>query len=84
MIDNNVTPGCEGPHLNCFPYKWKTYAEFMEEAGVTWQVVCNYSLSYIICSHHRYVVPRCVFDRLSPEHHANKLPAETDNFDDNP
>jgi len=38
VLDNNVTPGCEGPDLDCFPYMWKTYADFMEEAGVTWQV----------------------------------------------
>jgi len=40
VIDNNVTPGCESPNVNCFPYKWKTYAEFLEDAGITWQVVC--------------------------------------------
>ncbi|OCK82157.1 putative non-hemolytic phospholipase C precursor [Lepidopterella palustris CBS 459.81] len=37
-IDNNETPGCEGPHLNCYPSKWKTTPEFYQEAGVTWQV----------------------------------------------
>ncbi|KAJ5161901.1 phosphoesterase family-domain-containing protein [Penicillium capsulatum] len=37
-IDNNETPGCEGPNLNCFPMKWKTIYEFYEEAGVSWHV----------------------------------------------
>jgi hypothetical protein len=39
-IDNNETPGCEAPNINCYPLKWKTYPEFMEDANVTWQVVC--------------------------------------------
>ncbi|KZT35416.1 non-hemolytic phospholipase C precursor [Sistotremastrum suecicum HHB10207 ss-3] len=38
-LDNNETPGCEGTDLNCFPLGWKTYAEFLEDAGVSWQVV---------------------------------------------
>ena len=37
-IDNNETPGCEGSDLNCYPLKWKTTPEFLEDAGVTWQV----------------------------------------------
>ncbi|KAF8588656.1 non-hemolytic phospholipase C precursor [Ramaria rubella] len=37
-IDNNEVPGCEATNLNCFPLLWKTFPEFMEEAGVTWQV----------------------------------------------
>ncbi|GJJ06185.1 hypothetical protein Clacol_000374 [Clathrus columnatus] len=37
-IDNNETPGCEAPNLDCFPLEWKTVPEFLEEAGVTWQV----------------------------------------------
>ncbi|GME23674.1 phospholipase C [Neofusicoccum parvum] len=37
-IDNNETPGCEGPNLNCYPLKWKTAPEVYEEAGVSWQV----------------------------------------------
>lgn len=31
-------PGCERPHLNCYPTTWKTCPEFYEDAGVTWQV----------------------------------------------
>ncbi|KIJ53598.1 hypothetical protein M422DRAFT_241835 [Sphaerobolus stellatus SS14] len=38
VIDNNVTPGCESPDINCYPYAWKTYAEFLEDAGISWQV----------------------------------------------
>ncbi|GJJ08151.1 hypothetical protein Clacol_002359 [Clathrus columnatus] len=37
-IDNNETPGCEAPNLDCYPYSWKTTAEFYEEAGVSWQL----------------------------------------------
>ncbi|KAL1618562.1 hypothetical protein SLS56_010536 [Neofusicoccum ribis] len=37
-IDNNETPGCEGPNLNCYPLKWKTAPEVYDEAGVSWQV----------------------------------------------
>lgn len=37
-IDNNETPGCEGPNLNCYPLKWKTTPEIYSEAGVSWQV----------------------------------------------
>ncbi|OJJ45717.1 hypothetical protein ASPZODRAFT_159969 [Penicilliopsis zonata CBS 506.65] len=37
-IDNNETPGCEMPHVSCYPLKWKTIFEFYEEAGVSWQV----------------------------------------------
>lgn len=33
-----IFPGCEEPHLNCFPFTWKTFPEYLEEAGVTWQV----------------------------------------------
>ncbi|GJJ10990.1 hypothetical protein Clacol_005219 [Clathrus columnatus] len=41
VLDNNVTPGCEGTNLDCFPYFWPTYAEFLEKAGVSWQVDIN-------------------------------------------
>lgn len=44
VIDNNVTPGCESPNLDCFPYAWKTYAEFLEDAGVSWQVVSQFEI----------------------------------------
>jgi phospholipase C len=37
-IDNNETPGCEGDHLNCYPLKWKTVPEYLQDAGVSWQV----------------------------------------------
>ncbi|KAG5929223.1 hypothetical protein E4U53_002493 [Claviceps sorghi] len=38
IIDNSATPGCEAPGLNCFPFVWKTFPEYLEEAGVSWQV----------------------------------------------
>ncbi|KAF8479385.1 non-hemolytic phospholipase C precursor [Gautieria morchelliformis] len=37
-VDNNETPGCDAPDISCFPMKWKTFAEFLEDANVTWQV----------------------------------------------
>ncbi|KAI9694910.1 MAG: hypothetical protein M1822_000526 [Bathelium mastoideum] len=37
-IDNSETPGCELPGTNCYPLSWKTYAEYLQDAGVTWQV----------------------------------------------
>lgn len=39
-IDNNETPGCESNRtdLNCYPLKWKTFAEYWEDAGVSWQL----------------------------------------------
>ena len=40
-IDNNETPGCEGPDISCYPYNWKTFAEFLEDAGVSWQLVSH-------------------------------------------
>ena len=30
--------GCEAPHFNCFPFTWKTFPEYLEEAGISWQV----------------------------------------------
>lgn len=39
VLDNNGTPGCEvGPGLGCYPFSWKTFPEYLEEAGVSWQV----------------------------------------------
>ncbi|KAG9664115.1 phosphoesterase-domain-containing protein, partial [Aureobasidium melanogenum] len=38
VIDNNETPGCEGPDLNCYPTTWKTVPEYYQDAGVSWQV----------------------------------------------
>ncbi|KAI9695152.1 MAG: hypothetical protein M1820_008858 [Bogoriella megaspora] len=37
-IDNSDTPGCELPNTNCYPFSWKTYAEYLQDAGITWQV----------------------------------------------
>ncbi|EKG22523.1 Phosphoesterase [Macrophomina phaseolina MS6] len=37
-IDNNESPGCEGPNLNCYPLSWTTAPEIYEKAGVSWQV----------------------------------------------
>lgn len=41
--DNYETPGCESevggsPKVNCYPLKWKTFPEYMQDAGVDWQV----------------------------------------------
>ncbi len=39
VLDNNGTPGCEvNGNQGCFPFSWKTYAEYLEDAGVSWQV----------------------------------------------
>ncbi|KJZ74707.1 hypothetical protein HIM_05824 [Hirsutella minnesotensis 3608] len=38
IIDNSATPGCEAPGINCFPFVWKTFPEYLEQAGITWQV----------------------------------------------
>jgi phospholipase C len=38
-VDNNENPGCDSPNVSCFPLKWKTVPEFLEEANVSWQVV---------------------------------------------
>ncbi|KAG6108540.1 hypothetical protein E4U31_007673 [Claviceps sp. LM219 group G6] len=38
IIDNSATPGCEAPGLNCFPFRWKSFPEYLEEAGISWQV----------------------------------------------
>ncbi|RMD42635.1 hypothetical protein DV735_g2485, partial [Chaetothyriales sp. CBS 134920] len=37
-IDNNETPGCEEPGLNCYPLEWTTAPEIYEKQGVSWQV----------------------------------------------
>ncbi|KAF8510409.1 extracellular phospholipase C [Hysterangium stoloniferum] len=37
-VDNNETPGCDSSGVSCFPLKWKTQPEFLEDAGVSWQV----------------------------------------------
>jgi len=37
-IDNSETPGCEGDHLNCYPLKWKTTPEYLQDLNVSWQV----------------------------------------------
>ncbi|OAA36622.1 Phosphoesterase [Metarhizium rileyi] len=38
ILDNSATPGCEAPGLNCFPFVWKTFPEYLEDAGISWQV----------------------------------------------
>lgn len=30
--------GCEKPKLNCYPFTWKTFPEYLQDAGVSWQV----------------------------------------------
>lgn len=50
ILDNNASPGCERPHLNCYPFTWKTLAEYWTDAGVSWQVyqeVSSVSLSFL-------------------------------------
>jgi phospholipase C len=37
--DFDTATGCEvGPNLGCFPFSWKTFPEYLEDAGVSWQV----------------------------------------------
>ncbi|KAJ3479849.1 hypothetical protein NLG97_g8216 [Lecanicillium saksenae] len=38
IVDNAATPGCEQPKINCFPFVWKTWPEYLEDAGISWQV----------------------------------------------
>ncbi|EFX01061.1 non-hemolytic phospholipase c [Grosmannia clavigera kw1407] len=38
ILDNTATPGCEAAHFNCYPFTWKTFPEYLEAAGVSWQV----------------------------------------------
>ncbi|PHH92491.1 hypothetical protein CDD83_7128 [Cordyceps sp. RAO-2017] len=38
IVDNTATPGCEAPGINCFPFVWKTFPEYLEQAGISWQV----------------------------------------------
>ncbi|CDS02082.1 hypothetical protein, partial [Sporisorium scitamineum] len=41
-IDNAETPGCEtasdGSSYSCYPYKWKTLPDYLQQAGISWQV----------------------------------------------
>lgn len=37
-IDNSETPGCEGDNLNCYPLKWKTTPEYLEDVNTSWQI----------------------------------------------
>ncbi|EEP75698.1 conserved hypothetical protein [Uncinocarpus reesii 1704] len=37
-LDNNNTPGCEAPGVNCYPLRWRTVFELYEAAGVSWRV----------------------------------------------
>ena len=40
--DNHFLPGCsrtaEGGPMSCTPMRWKTVPEYMQEAGISWQV----------------------------------------------
>ncbi|KAJ5218926.1 non-hemolytic phospholipase C precursor [Penicillium cinerascens] len=41
MLDNTATPGCDitSPvKANCFPFTWKTFPEYLQDAGVSWQL----------------------------------------------
>ncbi|RLM00063.1 hypothetical protein CFD26_103529 [Aspergillus turcosus] len=41
MLDNTVTPGCDITYpvdANCFPFQWKTFPEYLQDAGISWQV----------------------------------------------
>jgi hypothetical protein len=87
MIDNNGIPGCEAPNLDCFPLKWKTYAEFMEDANVTWQVV-RVLLFLSGCWIHplqKFIVSRSSYQFATYNSIVLTITfAGTDNFDDNP
>lgn len=41
-VDNYESPGCEyasdGTPHSCYPLKWKTVAEYLQDANITWQV----------------------------------------------
>lgn len=41
MIDDTVNYGCDietTPKANCFPFKWTTFPEVLQDAGISWQV----------------------------------------------
>lgn len=38
ILDNNASPGCDYGNVNCFPFTWKTFPEYLEDAGISWQV----------------------------------------------
>ncbi|KAF2103100.1 putative non-hemolytic phospholipase C precursor [Rhizodiscina lignyota] len=39
ILDNNASPGCDiKPNVNCYPFTWKTFPEYLQDAGVTWQL----------------------------------------------
>ncbi|EPE37041.1 non-hemolytic phospholipase C precursor, putative [Glarea lozoyensis ATCC 20868] len=38
ILDNQASPGCKKPRVNCFPFTWKTIPEYWQEAGVDWQL----------------------------------------------
>jgi len=41
VLDNHVTEGCEdfgGGPVTCYPFKWKTVPEYLQESGISWQV----------------------------------------------
>ncbi|SJX66674.1 related to Phospholipase C [Sporisorium reilianum f. sp. reilianum] len=41
-IDNAETAGCEtasdGSSYSCYPYRWRTLPEYLEQVGISWQV----------------------------------------------
>ena len=38
VIVADLYSGCEAPGFNCYPFTWKTFPEYLEEAGISWQV----------------------------------------------
>lgn len=38
ILSNRASPGCDSPGNNCFPFVWKTMPEYLEDAGISWQV----------------------------------------------
>ncbi|CAG8977770.1 hypothetical protein HYALB_00011155 [Hymenoscyphus albidus] len=38
ILDNQASPGCKKPKVNCFPFTWKTIPEYWQDANVTWQL----------------------------------------------
>lgn len=41
VLDNRQAEGCDyfaGGPVSCLPYKWKTVPEYLQDAGISWQV----------------------------------------------
>ncbi|KAG5983223.1 hypothetical protein E4U55_000513 [Claviceps digitariae] len=38
ILSNRASPGCDSPGNNCFPFVWKTMAEALQDAGISWRV----------------------------------------------